>query len=71
MTAEKKHSKYQHVYAVVRVDHPIDLDHPGNSIAVVKVFASKESAGRDTDRLNTVNADKHCTYCTFTTRMIE
>ena len=68
---EKKHSKYLHVYAVVRVDHPINLDYPGNSISVVKVFASKEAAGRDADRLNTVNADKHCAYYTFTTRMVE
>lgn len=67
--AERKHSKYRHVYAVVRIDFPVSLDQPENSVSVVKVFASKEAAEHDAERLNTVNADKRCAYHTYLTRM--
>lgn len=69
MTMERQHSRYRHVYAVVRIDFPVDADQPENSVSVVKVFASKEAAERDTARLNAVNADKCCAYHTYVTRM--
>jgi hypothetical protein len=68
-TTEKQHSKYRHVYAVVRIDFPVDADQPENSFSVVKVFASKESAERDTERLSLINAGKRCSYHTYVSRM--
>ena len=35
---DKPHSKHTHIFAVVRYDLQIDSDHPGNSVAVVKVL---------------------------------
>ena len=41
---DREHSKFKHVYAVVRIDSAIDQDNPENSPAVVKVFASRAAA---------------------------
>lgn len=66
---ERKHSKYRHMYAVVRIDFPVNVNQPENSFSVVKVFVSKEAAENEAERLNTVNADKRCAYHTYVTRM--
>ena len=69
-TAEKRHSKYRHVYAVVRIDFPVNVEEPSHSFSVVKVFGSKETAEHESERLNFVNADKRCAYHVYVTRMI-
>ena len=66
----KEHSTLEHVYAVVRIDPPINQENPQNSIAVVKVFASEEAAERDLTRLKNLNEAKGCRYFLFTTRMV-
>jgi len=66
---DQKHSKYRHVYAVVRIDLPVNLAQPKSSFQVLKVFASKEAAEHETERLNTINAGKRCSYHTYLTRM--
>ncbi len=66
---EQKHSKYRHVYAVVRIDLPVSLDQPNSSFSVLKVFDSQEAAEHETKRLNTINAGKRCSYHTHLTRM--
>ena len=67
---EKPHSKYLHGYAVVRVDLPINLEHPGDCIAVVKVFDSKVQAEREAERLKTINDSVDCDYLVYTTRLV-
>jgi hypothetical protein len=44
MPLDNPNARYKHLYAVVRIDIPVHPDHPESSIAVVKVFPSRESA---------------------------
>jgi hypothetical protein len=50
--SETPHSKFPHLYAVLRIDRPVNADNPENSIAVVKVFSSKLSAEQATSKRN-------------------
>ena len=65
------HSKYLHVYPIVRVDTPIDQSDPMQKITVVKVLTSQPDAEAEVSRLNKVNADKSCLYFYCTSRLIE
>ena len=67
---EKPHSKFQHVYAVLRIDLPVSCDAPENSVSVVKVLSSKMPAEQEVDRLNKVNSEKHCRYVLQVTRLV-
>jgi len=64
------HSKFQHVYAVVRIDTPVSQEQPENSIAVVKVLSSCIAAKDEASRLNKVNESKGCVYAVYTTRLV-
>ena len=68
--SDKPHSKFRHLYAVVRVDIPFSHEHPEDSISVVKVFHSEASAEREMDRLNKVNSQKGCRYLVKVTRLV-
>jgi hypothetical protein len=68
---DKPHSKYQHVYPIVRIDKPFGSVDPTNQIMVVKVLTSQEAAEVEVSRLNKVNADKSCQYFYCTSRLIE
>jgi len=70
MTAGRKHARYSHVYAIVRIDLPVDESNPKNTVAIVKVISSEQLAEAETDRLNQINADKSCLYFTCITRMV-
>jgi len=70
MGMDKPHSKFQHVYAIVRFDPPFDEEEPSNNVYVVKVFSSRDDAKRDVERLNEINAAKRCTYHLYTTRFV-
>ena len=65
---EAPHSKYPHVYAVVRFDSDMDAEH---SATVVEVIPAKELAEREAARLNVVNQGKRCFYMVQTTRFVE
>ena len=65
------HSKYQHVYPIVRIDTPIDQTDPTSRITVVKVLTSQVAAEAEVSRLNQVNAEKSCIYFCCTSRLIE
>jgi len=67
---EKPHSKFRHVYAILRIDLPVSHESPENSISVVKVFYSKMTADQEVDRLNKVNSEKGCRYVLQVTRLI-
>ena len=68
---DRPHSKYPHVYPIVRIDTPVDLSHPTNSITVVKVLTSQVAADAEVSRLNQVNAGKRSMYFWCTSRLIE
>jgi len=65
------HSKYPHVYPIVRIDTPIDQTDPAQKITVVKVLTSQSDAEAEASRLNQLNADKSCLYFYCTSRLIE
>jgi len=70
MTLDKPHSKFEHVYAIVRFDFPINSESPTNSVTVVKVFSSEAAANQEASRLNHVNKYKSCTYDVYLSRFI-
>jgi len=59
----RPNKKYSQGFAVVRVDTPVDQTHPENSISVLKIFGTKETANAERDRLSRVNAGKDCLLC--------
>lgn len=65
------HSKYPHVYPIVRIDTPIYQTDPTSSITVVKVLTSQVAAEAEVSRLSQINADKSCIYFYCTSRLIE
>jgi hypothetical protein len=65
------HSKFPHVYAVVRIDIPFNQGDPGNSLSVVKVASSKAVAEAEVSRLSQINADKSCVYICCVSRLID
>jgi hypothetical protein len=68
---DRPHSKYLHVYPIVRIDTPIDQSDPTNKLTVVKVLTSQGAAEAEVSRLNQINAEKSCTYFWCTSRLIE
>ena len=66
-TSDKAHSKYPHVYAIVRFDSSSSLE---NSATVVKVLASRTDAEQEAQRLREINKDRECTYIVQTTRFV-
>jgi len=72
MTAatEMPHSKYPHVYAVVRFDMDVPPTSIEHSATVVKVLSSLEFAEEEAARLRQVNKGKNCTYVVQTTRVV-
>jgi len=66
------HSKYEHVYPIVRIDTPFDLcGDPANQITVVKVLISQIAAETEVLRLNQINAEKGCKYFYSISRLID
>jgi len=65
---DKAHSKYQHLYAIVRVDADLSGE---NGATVVKIFPTKELAEQEASRLTEVNRGKQCTYAVQTARFVE
>jgi len=70
IVSEKPHSKFLHLYAIVRIDMPVSVDNPENCVSVVKVLASRAIAEKEASRLRDVNRGKRCAYHVYTTRMI-
>lgn len=68
--SEKSHSKFRHVYVVLRIDLPVNNESPENSFSVVKVFSSKMTAEQELNRLNRVNSGKCCRYLLQVTRLV-
>jgi hypothetical protein len=54
----RPHSKFPHVFAIVRIDLPIDEKFPTNSISVVKVLSSEVAAESELSRLTLTQCAK-------------
>jgi len=67
----KPHSKYEHVYPIVRIHISFDQIYPTNILAVIKVLTSEDAAEAEVSRLNQVNAGKSCTYLYCISRLVE
>jgi hypothetical protein len=67
---DKPHSKFQHVYAVLRIDFPVNQENPENNIAVVKVLYSRKLAEQEVSRLSETNKAKACRYVMHVTRLV-
>ena len=66
---DQRHSKFEHVYPIVRVDTPFDQTYPTNTVAVVKVVTSQADAEVEVAR-HELNANKRCVYFYCTSRLI-
>jgi hypothetical protein len=67
--SDKPHSKYPHVYAIVRF-HLYRSRFKLDCAMVVIVLPSRELAEQEAERLRQVNKGKECTYAVQTTRLI-
>jgi hypothetical protein len=65
------HSKFRHVYPIVRIDIPFNQASPQNMVTVGKVLTLQEDAELEVARLNKINGDKSCVYFCCTSRLIE
>ena len=68
---DSPHTKYAHVYPIVRIERPFDEAHPTNPLAVVKVLKSQQEAEAEVSRLRQVNAGKRSEYFYCTSRLVE
>lgn len=77
MTINQPNSKYNHVYAVIRIDmfmfaglnHPPTADEISRYLSVVKVVHSETDAGNEVVRLSKLTADKDVFYYSTISRM--
>ncbi|MBY0325266.1 MAG: hypothetical protein K2Q30_00010 [Gemmataceae bacterium] len=71
MAQESPNAKYDHIYAIIRLDRDVIsggiIDR--NQVMVKKVVLSKEKAEQEVDRLNRLNSDKGCEYYYQITRL--
>ncbi len=71
MVTESPNAKYDHVYAIIRLDRDAVTGRipDRNLVMVKKVVRSKEVAEQEVERLNRLNADKGCEYYYQITRL--
>jgi hypothetical protein len=71
MSGWTRNLRYDHVFAVLRIDAEDEnfSDLPC-AVTVVKVLWSAEAAQAETERLNRLNAQKGCTYLWQITRLV-
>ena len=71
MAQESPNAKYDHIYAIIRLDRDVIsggiIDR--NQVMVKKVVLSKEKAEQEVDRFNRLNTDKGCEYYYQITRL--
>ena len=65
---DKSHSKFLHLYAIVRFDPHLSGE---NGATVIKVFSSKELAEQGASRLREANKGKPSTYVVQIARFVE
>ena len=65
----KENKKYDHAYAVIRVDDGINFLYAEAKIMVKLILFEEQDAKNEVERLNLVNADKGCRYYYQITRI--
>lgn len=65
----KPNAKYDHVYAIIRLDGFYENMTIQDAITVTKVVWSEELAKQEVARLTTINSDKRCYYFYQITRI--
>jgi hypothetical protein len=65
----KPHSKYEHVFAVVRIDEDLAQGGSDNANYITKVLRNQEDAEREVERLNHLNQSKGFRYFWQLTRI--
>jgi len=58
----KPHSRYQHVFVILRADAYDEGDHVSEHVTVKKVVTTERRAEGEVKRLNDLNAEKGCRY---------
>lgn len=70
MDENKPNLKYDHVFAIVRVDSFQDLAvSPETKIVIKKIVLTQEVAKAEVTRLNNLNNNKNCIYFYQMTRL--
>jgi len=70
MAEDKPHLKYDHVFAIIRVDDFHDLEvSPETKITITKIVLTRETAEAEVARLNKLNSNKGCIYFYTITRI--
>ena len=67
---DASHSRYSHVFAIVRFDLPINAENVLDVVSVIKVFHEKEAAEAEARRLRMINDQSKCIYQVQTPRLI-
>ncbi len=62
-------SKFDHVFAVIRVDKYSIPVQPSDAIIVTKILWSQKDAEKEVARLNQLNSGKNCEYFWQVTRL--
>ena len=58
----QQNARNDHLYAVVRVDHPVDPASVEPRVTLTKAFWDEEEAEAEVRRLNELNGEKGCEY---------
>jgi hypothetical protein len=67
----RAHSKYDHIFVVVRLDSEDRDDIPFEyRFSLTKAYPDYEAALREADRLNQINSDKSCRYVVHLARTV-
>lgn len=69
MAIDKPHSRYEHVYVVLRIDPHPSVEAIEDGLSAVSVFATKDDANAEAHRLNELHADKPSYYVVLTSRL--
>lgn len=71
METDIPNPKYDHVYAIIRLDTIPRPDAPleQHQVVVKKLVRCRETAEQEVERLNRLNADKGCVYFWQLTRL--
>jgi hypothetical protein len=68
---DKPHSRFTHLYALIRYDVPLDSENLHSSVSVIKIFANRADAEEEANRLGSINDRTKCVYQVQVTRFAD
>jgi hypothetical protein len=66
----RPHSRFEHVFAVVRIEGDLVKNGGENAVYVTRIFRRQEDAEQEVARLNELNQHKGCRYFWQLTRLV-